>query len=201
MADPISSELRQPAYFNNKLSYKKLYSFDSWDDDWNGSSVGEIDMLPSSDVTGSGKDLSTHDTTGRMCNKSRKSTQTGALHETQYVWNDENGNSSDQTGDFNEMADGLFVAQTNDWRGTLVRSHSRIGRSARFVCVAWNLRTFLRWVTVVAILVLIGAGHEELMPFYPKEIVVNRKKRGSLPPPVRLMNTNPSSFRFEMTTL
>jgi hypothetical protein len=204
-AAPISSELRQTGYPNVK---KICNSFDSWDDDWNGSSVGEKEpenwflQLDEVSTGRSSKDLSTRDTAGGIDNESRKSKQR-VFQEKAETWNDENVESSgfNRPGDVNSMACDLFVAEMNDGMERFVRGASRQRRRASFARALQNLRTTLRWVSVVAVLALIGGGHNEMIPKYPQETIVIRMKRAYLPPPVRLMNTNPSSFRFETTTL
>jgi hypothetical protein len=192
-AAPSSSEFTQRSC---PYKYIASNSFDSWDDDWNGWSV-TLDG-----VSIACENSLTNNTDGGDDNMSGKSDRK-RVQDTDDASNDENVVSLgfDQPEDVNAMVFELFAADANERPESLVMVRSRHGRYAGLAYVAQNLRTIVRWVLVVAVLGFIGGGHKESIPMYPKDIGIMRKKRASMPPPVRLMNTNPSAFRFKTTTL
>ncbi|KAL3914817.1 MAG: hypothetical protein SGILL_005939 [Bacillariaceae sp.] len=56
-----------------------------------------------------------------------------------------------------------------------------------------------RWLSAIALLFAIGGSRKEMVPHHLLTLSLTRQKMSSLPPPVRLTNKNPKSFSLEST--
>ncbi|KAG7338663.1 hypothetical protein IV203_020715 [Nitzschia inconspicua] len=190
---------RQPSKSKEEREKHPLDSFDSWDDDWDGSSLGESDEQHDAfDFDGELK-LSCDDSLIRF--NAANSQGEGKLRPKAIA--ERNGQSGHYAVDRwcgvesgrSDLAISRAIKTTTNASQGHFRKMEVVSTKRRI-----NLVAILTWVPIFSLLFLFGKRYKDTaVPLY-SEIAVTRQKKKSLPPPVRLMNKNPKSFRLDEIT-